>query len=199
MPQASTHASSANHAEPGEQDNSTDPLLASDAFEPYADVDEVEEALPITSYAGLMTVYFLAFCALAAAAKRREDCEPLSKKMDWMEIAVFSLAVFQTSRTISKGWITIPLRAAFARYDEPSILPSEVHETPRGKGLQRVVGELLTCPFCLGTWTGLGLGYGRVFAPRATRLFTGIAATSAISNFLHLAYTMACKKSHGSG
>src|SRR5690606_3077466 len=142
----------------------------------------------------LMATYFLAFCALMAAAKRKEEKNQLPENMGWCDLAIFSLAVFHTSRTISKGWVTIPLRAAFARYDGPSSLPSEVHETPRGKGLQRVLGELLTCPFCLGTWTGLGMGYGWVFAPRATRLLTGIAAMSAISNFLHIAYTLGCKK-----
>ena len=185
------------HAAPlEEQDNTTDPLLTSAPFEKYADAETVEEALPITSYAGLMTVYFLAFCALLAAAKKRDDRDQLPDKMDWCDLAVFSLAVFQTSRTISKGWVTIPVRAAFAKYEEPSVLPSEVHETPRGKGLQRVIGELLTCPFCLGTWTGLGLGYGWVFAPRATRLLTGIAAMSAVSNFLHIAYTFSCQQVH---
>lgn len=185
------------HAAPSqEQDNTTDPLLNSQPFEKYADAEEVEEALPITSYAALMTVYFLAFCALLAAAKRRDPDEKLPEKMDWCDLAVFSLAVFQTSRTISKGWVTIPVRAAFAKYDESSVLPSEVHETPRGKGLQRAIGELLTCPFCLGTWAGLGLGYGWVFAPRATRLLTGIAAMSAVSNFLHIAYTFSCQQTH---
>src|SRR5690606_10099187 len=129
-----------------EQDNSTDPLLATEPFEPYADTEKVEEALPITSYAGLMATYFLAFCALMAAARRKEEKNQLPESMSWCDLAIFSLAVFHTSRTISKGWVTIPLRAAFAKYDGPSSLPSEVHETPRGKGLQRVLGELLTCP-----------------------------------------------------
>ena len=191
MPAPDTHA-----APSEEQDNTTDPLLASQPFEKYADAEEVEEALPITSYAGLMTVYFLAFCALLAAAKKRDERDQLPEKMDWCDLAVFSLAVFQISRTVSKGWVTIPVRAAFAKYEEPSVLPSEVHEIPRGKGLQRVIGELLTCPFCLGTWAGLGLGYGWVFAPRATRLLTGIAAMSAVSNFLHIAYTFCCQQTH---
>ena len=191
MPAPNTHS-----APSEEQDNSTDPLLTSAPFEKYADAQEVKEALPITSYAGLMTVYFLAFCALISAAKKRDEQEQLPEKMDWCDLAVFGLAVFQISRTVSKGWITIPVRAAFAKYDEPSVLPSEVHETPRGKGLQRVIGELLTCPFCLGTWAGLGLGYGRVFAPSATRLLTGIAAMSAVSNFLHIAYAFCCQQTH---
>jgi len=181
-----------------EQDNTTDPLLTSQPFEKYADAEKVEEALPIISYAGLMTVYFVAFCALMVAAKEKDEHEhnQLPEKMSWSDLAIFSLAVFQTSRTISKGWVTIPVRAAFAKYDEPSVLPSEVHETPRGKGLQRVIGELLTCPFCLGTWVGLGMGYGKVFAPRATRLLTSIAAMSAVSNFLHIAYTFSCQQTH---
>lgn len=177
-----------------EQDNRADPILASEPFEEYADVEKVEEALPITSYVALLAVYCVAFLALMAEVKRKEEEHHAPKKMDWCELAISSLAVFQASRTLSKGWVTIPLRAPFAQYEEPSVLPSEVHEKPRGKGLQRVMGELLTCPFCLGSWVGLGFGYGKVFAPRATQILTGIAATGAVSNFLHFAYTLACQK-----
>jgi hypothetical protein len=176
-----------------EQDNRTDPLLTSEPFEKYADAEQVSEALPITSYVVLLTVYSVAFAALMAEVKRKEEQHHAPKKMDWCELAIASLAVFQTSRTLSKGWVTIPLRAPFAKYEKPSALPSEVHEKPRGKGLQRVIGELLTCPFCLGSWVGLGFGYGKVFAPRATQTLTGIAATSAISNFLHIVYKFACQ------
>ncbi len=180
----------------GEQDNRTDPLLTSEPFEKYADVEHVEEALPITSYVVLLTVYSVAFLALMAEVKRKEKQHHAPEKMDWCELAISSLAVFQASRTLSKGWVTIPIRAPFAQYEEASALPSEVHEKPRGKGLQRVIGELLTCPFCLGSWAGLGFGYGKVFAPRATQILTGIAATGAVSNFLHIAYKFACQKSN---
>jgi hypothetical protein len=184
------------HAAPAdEQDNATDPILTSQPFEKYADVEQVEEALPVASYAGLMAFYGAMFTFLLAQARKDDK---LSEPLTWRELFVFSLAVFHLSRTLSKGWITIPLRAAFAKYEEPSVLPSEVHETARGKGLQRVIGELVTCPFCLGTWVGLGLGYGWVFAPRGTRLLTSISALGAVSNFLHLAYAFACKKSQES-
>ena len=127
MPASSTHTT------PTEQDNTTDPLLTSQAFEPYADAEQVEEALPITSYAALMTVYFLAFSALLAAAKKRDEQEQLPEKMSLSDLAIYGLAVFQTSRTISKGWVTIPVRAAFAKYDEPSVLPSEVQKPRAAK------------------------------------------------------------------
>jgi hypothetical protein len=46
------------------------------------------------------------------------------------------------------------------------------------------VGELLTCPFCLGVWVAGGLTAGLVLAPRVTRLaltaLTAIAASDAI-------------------
>ena len=190
MPEPSTHAASETN-DPDDQDNTTDPLLATAPMEKYADAQTVEEALPITSYAGLMAFYAALFSFLLANARKKDD---LPQHMEWRELFVFSLAVFHLSRTISKGWITIPIRAPFAKYEEPSVLPSEVHEKPRGKGVRRVLGELLTCPFCLGTWVGLGLGYGWVFAPRATRLITSISAMAALSNFLHLTYAFACKK-----
>lgn len=207
MPNPTPSLSATEHAgdehaddEQDEQDNRTDPILTSEPFENYADVEHVAEALPITSYVALLAVYGVGLATLMAQVQRetqrKAQQQHAPEKMDWCELVVVSLAVFQTSRTMAKGWVTIPLRAPFAHYEEPSVLPSEVHETPRGKGLQRVLGELLTCPFCLGSWVGLGFGYGKVFAPRATQLLAGIAATGAVSNFLHFAYTLACQKAN---
>lgn len=190
MPTDPSHEPLSSESE-DDQDNTTDPLLTRTPLEKYADAEFVAEALPITSYAGLMAFYAAMFSLLLAHARKDDR---LSQRLEPFELLLFSLAVFHLSRTISKGWITIPLRAAFAEYKEPSALPSEVVERPRGKGLRRVIGELLTCPFCLGSWVGLGLGYGWVFAPRGTRLLTGISAMGAISNFLHLLYSYACKK-----
>ena len=40
-------------------------------------------------------------------------------------------------------------------------------ERPAGEGLQRAIGELVTCSRCIGTWTAAGLAATQVLAPRS--------------------------------
>jgi Protein of unknown function (DUF1360) len=64
----------------------------------------------------------------------------------------------------------------------------EVEEEPRGHGIQRGIGNLVSCPFCVAPWCATALGFGFLFAPRAARFFAGILASVAVSDFLHRAY-----------
>ena len=67
----------------------------------------------------------------------------------------------------------------------------EVDEEPRGHGVQRAVGELLVCPYCLATWVAGGFVAGMAVSPRRTRAVAGLFATVAIADSLHLAYRAA--------
>ena len=58
----------------------------------------------------------------------------------------------------------------------------------REHGLRRAIGELLTCPFCLGTWIASGFIYGYIFAPRVTRSLASIFAVSGLADFLQQLY-----------
>jgi hypothetical protein len=63
-----------------------------------------------------------------------------------------------------------------------------VEEEPRGRGIQRGIGNLISCPYCMGPWSAAALAFGFVFAPRIARFLAGILATVAFSDFLHRAY-----------
>jgi hypothetical protein len=54
--------------------------------------------------------------------------------------------------------------------------------------MARVLGELLTCPYCIGLWITSALAYGQVRFPRETRFFTGIFASYALTDFLNAAF-----------
>lgn len=69
----------------------------------------------------------------------------------------------------------------------------EVKEEPVGEGPARAVGELLSCPFCLGAWVAAILAYGLVLSPPVTRFAAGILATLCLSDFLQVGYTAACE------
>jgi hypothetical protein len=50
------------------------------------------------------------------------------------------------------------------------------------------VGELITCPFCLGVWIGTAYVAGLALAPRAARTWAAVFTVSALSDFLQHGY-----------
>jgi hypothetical protein len=93
---------------------------------------------------------------------------------------------------VAKDRITGILRAPFVCYIK-SAGAGEVEEEPRGRGIQRGIGTLISCPYCMGPWCAAALGFGFLFAPRVTRFFAGVLASVALSDFLHRAYAAAKK------
>jgi len=91
------------------------------------------------------------------------------------------------SRIIAKDRITGILRAPFVSYIR-SAGAGEVEEEPRGCGMQRGIGTLISCPYCMAPWCATALAFGLIFAPRATRFFAGILASVTASDFLQRAY-----------
>ena len=60
---------------------------------------------------------------------------------------------------------------------------------PRGgNGVRHTIGELLTCPFCLGVWIATAYVAGLGVAPRATRGWAAVFTVTGISDFLQPAY-----------
>jgi hypothetical protein len=104
---------------------------------------------------------------------------------------LLALATHRLARVIARDKVTTWLRAPFTRYESDGDAPSEVNETPRGEGLRRAVGELVSCPSCTGTWVAAGLTCAFVAAPRATRVVTALFAADAIATFLQTAYAAA--------
>ncbi len=79
------------------------------------------------------------------------------------------------------------LRAPFTRYVGPAG-PAEVAEEPRGQGVQRVVGELLSCPYCIGQWVGTGLVGAYLYRPRLVRTIASALATVTVADYLQQAW-----------
>ena len=74
---------------------------------------------------------------------------------------------------------------------DPDSGGGEVIEKSRGEGLQRAIGDLVTCPWCSAPWVAATLGFGFVFAPRVTRFVSGVFAAVTVSDFLQHAYDAA--------
>ncbi|HXG85274.1 MAG TPA: DUF1360 domain-containing protein [Pyrinomonadaceae bacterium] len=150
------------------------------------------EEMPLASYAILLGIYNAAFLALLTAARNSKD--ELPEKFSFANLLLLGVATHKLSRIIAKDRVTSPLRAPFTEYIEPAG-QSEIKEKVRGKGMQRAVGDLLTCPWCMSPWVAAGLAFGLVFKPRATRIVAGVFAAATVSDFLHHAADAVKEKS----
>jgi hypothetical protein len=148
--------------------------------------EECEEQL-LAEYAFLLAFFATSAAALTGIAIEKDK---LPRKPSLFDLALLGVATHKLSRIIGKDRITGILRAPFVSYIR-SAGHGEVEEEPRGRGIQRGIGQLLSCPYCLAPWCATGLAFGFLFAPRVTRFFAGILGAVALSDFLHKIYIKA--------
>jgi hypothetical protein len=117
----------------------------------------------------------------------------LPERISGQDTVLLCLATHKASRLLAKDAVASPLRAPFARYEEPAG-DAELNESVRGSGVRHAVGELVTCPFCLAVWVSSGLTAGLVLAPRATRVVLTALTAIGASDALQLAYDGAKQK-----
>lgn len=136
-------------------------------------------------YAAVNVVWLGAVSALLAVTARQGKAAPAGA-----ELPVFGLATFTLTKALAKEKV-----GAWAR--EPLVeLGDDGGRHPRGRGLRYVLGELVTCPRCLGTWSSLGLVGLRVARPREGRILAGILAAAAVNDILQSAFTLLCAKAN---
>jgi hypothetical protein len=133
------------------------------------------ESMPLGGYAAILGAYTVGFGS-AFFALQRSGRLPLRVE------------------TITKDWVTAPLRAPFTEYQDSGIA-GEVSERSRGRGLRKAIGDLATCPFCTGPWVAGALVCGLALAPRITRAVAATFAAVAVSDFVHRAYEAAASAS----
>jgi Protein of unknown function (DUF1360) len=145
--------------------------------------EECEEQL-LTEYAMLVGFYLASVAVLTGIAAQKDR---LSRKFSLLDLALLGIATHKLSRIVAKDRITGILRAPFVSYIRSSGA-GEVEEEPRGRGFQRGIGHLISCPYCMAPWCGTALSFGLLFAPRVTRFFAGILLSVTASDFLHRVY-----------
>ena len=100
---------------------------------------------------------------------------------------MMGLATHKVARIVAKDAVTSPVRAPFTEF-HGSAGEAELAEKVVGTGWRKAVGELLTCPFCLGVWVGTAYVAGLALAPRTTRAWAATFAVTGVSDFLQHAY-----------
>jgi hypothetical protein len=157
-----------------------------EVFEGYGDEEQ-----RLYSYATLMGLFNLIFAVFLLFVKSTGRNIP--ERVDTKDLALLGVATHKLSLIGAQDAVTSPLRAPFTELQEKES-PKSLDEKPRGKGLRRSVGELLTCQFCLGMWVASFFTYGLVLAPRVTRLIATIFTVVTISDYLHQTYKALTKR-----
>ena len=156
-------------------------------FEGYASGEEDS----LRSYAVLAGVFNLIFALFLLVA--RSAGRPIPERIEASDIALLGVATHKLSLIGTEDAVMSPLRAPFTELQEKKS-PKTVKEKPRGEGLRRTIGELLTCRFCLGMWLASFFTYGLVLAPRVTRLIAAVFAVVTVSDHLHQTYKALTKR-----
>jgi hypothetical protein len=148
-------------------------------------VSQRSDQPPYEAYATIVGGFLAALAAAAVAARRSPPGTPL-------DLIALSAATFKASRTLSRERVGSFVRQPFVEGEAE--LGEE--ERPAGEGLQRAIGELVTCPRCIGTWSAAGLAATQMLTPRFGRLLVWSLGASAANDFLQAGFTALCAKAN---
>ena len=148
------------------------------ASEEYAPAQET----PLGGYLVVGGSFLGSLAGFEALRRRRGWDLPRRVRVD--DLLLLAVATFKLSRIVTKERITAAVRAPFTRL-EGAEGHAEVSETPRGTGMQRVVGELLVCPYCVAHWVAAALVAVYIRSPRAARSLAAPLAVIAVSDALN--------------
>lgn len=138
-------------------------------------------ASPYAAYRVLSTAFHAGLVGLAGGtALLRRFKTPLGPT----DLITLGLAAHKIAVILTQERVTLPLRSPFTTQADHG--REGGHESiPRGQGMQRALGELLTCPHCSAPWIALGLLAGHVVAPLPTRAITTLFSTVALADAFH--------------
>ena len=130
-------------------------------------------------YAKLNAVYGALLTAVLVTTRGRARAEPIRAP----ELLPLGAATFALSKVVAKEKVGTWVR-------EPFVDEQRAGRPPRGQqGVQRAVGELLTCTRCVGAWSALGLVTLRLASPSAGRTVTNVLVASAVNDFLQAGFS----------
>ena len=141
---------------------------------------------PLRGYAMLLAGYATLFGVPLLFARGRR----LPAELRARDLLLLGVATHKLTRIATRDWVTAPLRAPFTRLKE-NAGAGEVAEESRGEGLQRALGDLLTCRWCFAPWVAGALMTGLTLRPRHTRVLLETFSAVALSDFLQFAYDAA--------
>ena len=140
---------------------------------------------PYGSYAAIAGVFLGGVTTVAALSRRA----PAGRALDFLAL---SAATFKASRTLSRERVASFVRQPFVEGEAET----GEGEQPAGEGLQRALGELVTCPRCIGAWSAAVLASSQMVSPRFGRLLTWSLGAAGVNDFLQAGFKVLCAKAN---
>ncbi len=106
-----------------------------------------------------------------------------------LDIALLGFATYRMGHLLSYDLVMEPLRSFFTDTIPDPTGEGETVEA-KGEGLQRVIGQLMCCPVCTGTWAAAGMVYALYWFPGPARVFITIMAVIGVAEILNAAGEM---------
>jgi hypothetical protein len=135
-------------------------------------------------YAAINAVYAALMAGVLYATRERAAEDPIQVR----ELIPLSAATFALSKLIAREKVGTWVREPFVDQDGGA-------PRPKGRRLQRAVGELVTCTRCVGAWSALGVVGLRVASPAAGRTVSNVLAASAANDWLQAGFRWLCNRS----
>jgi hypothetical protein len=132
-------------------------------------------------YAAINAVYAVLMTTVVLTTRERAREEPISGR----ELVPIAAATFALSKVIAREKIGSWVREPFV--DDPG-----GERRPRGRRLQRAIGELVTCTRCVGAWSALGIVGLRLASPDSGRIVTNVLAASAVNDWMQSGFKLLC-------
>lgn len=129
-------------------------------------------------YAKLNAVYGALLSVVLMTTRDRARAEPIRGP----ELVPLGAATFALSKVIAKEKVGTWVREPFVDEHRDGRPPREQ------QGIQKAVGELLTCTRCVGAWSALGLVTLRLASPTAGRTVRNVLVASAVNDFLQAGF-----------
>ncbi|MBV8430259.1 MAG: DUF1360 domain-containing protein [Solirubrobacterales bacterium] len=155
------------------------------AYSPDKPVDMGGHAFLTAVYNGSVAAFVL---------HQRRSGQSVPERIPAGDLALLSVGTYKLSRLVAKDRIMSFARAPFTRLQGESERPGEVVEEPRGGGVQHAIGELLTCPYCLGQWIGTAFLLTYLREPRLARTVAAAFTIVAGSDLLQEAWVAVDKR-----
>lgn len=146
---------------------------------------DADQHHPLAAYATLTACFGAALTGGLLLTRKRG--RPLPQRIAAGDVLLAGIATHKVSRLIAKDRVTSFVRAPFTEFQDDAG-HGEVDEAARGRGMQRAIGELAICPYCLAQWIAAAFMVGGVHAPRLTRLLAAMWTVQAIADAAQLAY-----------
>jgi len=138
------------------------------------------EYLTKSTLMGVFLVVMAGFIVWRLSTGQNLDAIQLSA----IDLALLGFATLRLGRLMAYDLITEPLRLPFTR-TAPDETGAGDSVEPKGSGVQKALGQLLSCPICSGTWAGAVLVYGLYAWPGPTRVVVTILGVIGIAEVLN--------------